>query len=74
LQSLDREVDLAVFLDGDELGLDLVAHLEMVLHVSHGIPVDLGDVNQADLAILQLEECPIGRDPLHDPLHDRSDL
>jgi hypothetical protein len=31
-------------------------------------------VDEADLAVFQLEEGPIGGDALHGPLHDRSDL
>jgi hypothetical protein len=45
LESLDREVDLSVFLDGDDLGLDSIIQVEMVLHVANVVPVDLGDVD-----------------------------
>jgi hypothetical protein len=46
----------------------------VVLHVSHVVPVDLGDVDQPDLAVLELEECPVGGDALDGRLDDRPDL
>jgi len=74
LESLDREVDLPVFLDGHDLGLDLVVLAEVFANVADIVPVDLGDVNQADLAVLELEERTIGRDALDGRLDDRPDL
>jgi hypothetical protein len=46
----------------------------VVLHVSHVVPVDLGDVDQPDLAVLELEESPVGGDALDGRLDDRPDL
>ena len=74
LQSLDREVDLAVFLDGDDLGLHAVVHVEVVLDTTNVVPVDLGDVHEADLAVLERQEGSVGGDSLDGGLHDGSDF
>src|SRR5919108_35585 len=74
LERLDREIDLAVFLDGDDLRLDDVALSEMVVHVLDIVAVDLGDVDEADLAAFQGQERPVRRDPRDGPVDDRPDL
>jgi len=38
------------------------------------VPVDLGDVDEPDAAVLELEERPIGRDALNGPFDDRAYL
>lgn len=74
MKGLDREVDLPVFLDGNDLGLDPIVQMEMILHVANVVPVDLGDVDQADLAVLELEKRPVRGDALDDRFDDRPDL
>jgi hypothetical protein len=46
----------------------------VVLHIAHVVPVDLGDVDQPDLAVLELEECPVRGNALDGRLDDRPDL
>ena len=74
LQGLDRQVDLAVLLDGDDLRLDDVGLAEMVVDILDVVPVDLGDVHEPDLAALEREERPVRRDARHGPVDDRFHL
>src|SRR4051794_37683151 len=74
LQRLDREVDLAVLLDGDDLRLDDVALAEMLVDVLDVVAVDLGDVHESDLAALERQERPVGGDARDGSVDDRPDL
>ena len=74
LQGLDGQVDLAVFLDGDDLGLDLIAEPEMLLDGADVVSVDLGDVHEPDLAVFELQERAVRRDALDGRIDDRPDL
>src|SRR5215467_3812440 len=46
LERLDREVDLAVLLDGDDLGGHAIADVEVLLDAPNVVPIDLRDVDQ----------------------------
>jgi hypothetical protein len=46
----------------------------VLLDVPYVVPVDLGDVNEPDLAVLELEERPVRGDAVDGPLYDRPDL
>src|SRR5438093_9268199 len=74
LEGLDREVDLAVLLDGDDLRLDDVALPEVLVDVLDVVPVDLGDVHEPDLAPFQGQEGPVRGDARHGPVDDRANL
>jgi hypothetical protein len=74
LKGLDRQVDLAVFLDGDDLGLDRVVHVEVVLDAPDVVSVDLGDMHEADLAAFEGDERSVRGDPLNGSLDDGADL
>src|SRR4029453_14956839 len=60
---LDRQVDLAVLLDSDDLDRDLVIDPEVLLDRADVVPVDLGDVDETRLARLKLDEGSVGCDP-----------
>ena len=74
LQGLDREVDLSVLLDRDDLGLNDVALAKMLVDVRDVIPVDLRDMNEPEASVLQLQESAIWRYAFHGAVHHRSDL
>src|SRR4029453_11107018 len=74
LQRLDREVDLAVLLDGDHLRLDDVALAQVLVHVLDVVPVDLGDVDESHLPALQGQEGAVRGDAADGPVDDRADL
>ena len=74
LEGLDGQVDLPVFLDGDDLGLDLIAEPEVLLDGADVVSVDLGDVYEPDLAVLELQERAVRRDALDGRIDDRPDL
>ena len=74
LQRLDREIDLAVLLDGDDLRLDDVALAEMVVHVLHVVPVDLGDVDEPEASVFELEEGPVRGDAGDGAVDHRADF
>src|SRR5512132_3865961 len=74
LQRLDREVDLAVLLDGDDLRLDDVVLAKMLVDVLDVVPVDLGDVDEPHLAALQGQEGAVRGDAADGPVDDRADL
>src|ERR671922_1027097 len=62
LKSLDREVDLSVFLDSHDLGLHLVVLTEVFADVADVVPVDLRDVDEAHSSVFELEEGPVRGD------------
>src|SRR5205823_3288886 len=74
LQGLDRQIDLAVLLDRDDLGLDGVALAEVLADVLDVVAVDLGDVDEAHSTAFELDERSVRGDALHGPLDDRADL
>src|SRR5712691_4768204 len=74
LERLDREVDLAVLLDGDHLRLDDVGFPQMVVHVLHVVAIDLGDVDQAEPTVLEFEERAVRRDAFDGTVDDGPDL
>jgi hypothetical protein len=74
LESLDGEVDLPVFLDGDDLGLNSVVLPKVVPDLPDVVPIDLRDVYQADGAIVDLDERSVRGDALDGPFDDRPDL
>jgi hypothetical protein len=74
LEGLDRQVDLAVLLDGDHLCLDAVVLPEVLADVLDVVPIDLGDVDQADGPGVELNEGPVRGDALDGPFNDRPDL
>ena len=74
LQGLDREVDLAVLLDGPDLRLDDVALPQVVVDVLDVVPVDLGDVDEAEPAVLELEERAVRRDAFDGAVDHRPDF
>jgi hypothetical protein len=74
LHGLDREVDLAVLFDGHDLGGDLVAEVEVLLDAADVVAIDLGDVDEANLAPVDLDERPIGRDASHLSFDDPTDF
>jgi hypothetical protein len=71
LQRLDREVDLAVFLDGLDLRLNDIALPKVVVDVLDVVPVDLGDVDEAEPTVLELEERSVRRDAFDGTVDDR---
>jgi hypothetical protein len=74
LERLDRQVDLAVLLDGDDLRLDDVALSQVIVDVLDVVAIDLGDVDEPDLAALEGEEGPVRGDARDGPVDDRPDL
>ena len=74
LEGFDRQVDLAVFLDGNHLGLDAVPQVEVLFDGTNVVSVDLGDVDEADLAIIELKERAVRGDAVNVAVDDRSDL
>jgi hypothetical protein len=74
LESLDGEIDLPVFLDGHDLGLNFVVLTEVLADVPDVVAVDLGDVDQADSSVFKLEESSVRGDPLYGPFNDRTYL
>src|SRR5439155_1755352 len=74
LEGLDRQVDLAVLLDRDDLGLDGVALAEMLPDVLDVVAVDLRDVDEAHSTAFELDERSVRGDALHGPLDDRADF
>jgi len=48
--------------------------MKVLFDRSDVVSVDLRDVDQSDLAVVQLKECPIRGDALHGRLDDRSDF
>jgi hypothetical protein len=46
----------------------------MLVHVLDVVAVDLGDVDEADLAAFQGQERPVRRNPRDGPVDDRPDL
>jgi len=74
LEGLDRQVDLAVLLDGDDLRLDDVRLPEVFVDVLDVVAVDLGDVDEPDLPALEGQEGPVRGDAADGPLDDRADF
>jgi hypothetical protein len=74
LKGFDREVDLPIFLDGHDLGLHLVVLAKVFSDIADIVPVDLGDVDEADPTVFELEEGSVRGDSLDGPLHDRTDF
>jgi len=74
LEGLDRQVDLAVLLDGDDLRLDDIGLPKVLVDVLDVVPVDLGDVDEPDLPPLEGQEGPVGGDTADGPLDDRADF
>src|SRR6266550_1791876 len=62
LERLDGEVDLAILLDGLDLRLDDIPFTEVVVHVLHVVPVDLGDMHETQPTVFELEERAVRRD------------
>ncbi len=48
--------------------------MKVVLDVPDVVPIDLGDMDQAELAAFELEERPVRGDALDGPFDDRPDL
>src|SRR5204862_295058 len=57
---LDRQVDLAVVLDADDLDGDLVVDAKVLLDRADVVPVDLGDVHEPGFSRLELDERAAG--------------
>ena len=74
LQRLDREIDLAVLLDGDDFRLDDIPLAEVIVDVLHVVPIDLGDVNQPETSVFELEERPVGGDAGDGAVDHRADF
>jgi len=74
LEGLDRQVDLAVLLDGDDLRLDDIGLPQVLVDVLDVVPVDLGDMDEPDLSPFEGQEGPVRGDPADGPFDDRADL
>jgi hypothetical protein len=74
LESLDRQVNLAVILDPNHFGLHPIVQPQVLLHRTNVVSVNLGDMDQSDLALFELDERSVGGDSLHGPVNDRADL
>jgi hypothetical protein len=74
LEGFDGQVDLPVLLDGPDLRLDLISLAKVLVNVLDVVAVDLGDVHEPDLAVLELQEGPVGCDALYGAFDDRTDF
>src|SRR5207248_2002554 len=72
LEGLDREVDLAVLLDGEDLGRHDVLLAQVIVDVFHVVAVDLGDVNEAQATVFELQERAVRGDTFNGAVDDGS--
>ncbi len=74
LECLDREIDLAVLLDGDDLRLHDVSFAEMIVNILDVVAVDLRDVDEPQASVFELEERPVRGDAGNGAVDHRADF